>query len=146
MSGERKMVKPSQNKGWTLIELLIVIIILGILGAIALPSMLNQRAKAEEAGALSQVGTVNRAQQAHRLENDEFASNMTDLGLNLPSTTQGYTYRIARADSVEAVYQARSVTHRDRKSFTGCVAVVDGGTNASIIASATNTNTPPACP
>ncbi len=69
------------NGGFTLLELLISIVILGILAAIALPSMLKQTLRAKQAGALSYIGSVNRAQQVYRLEFPVFANNMTNLGL-----------------------------------------------------------------
>ena len=55
----RKTVE-EKDKGFTLVELLVVIAILGILTAIAVPTFLNQRNKAYDAAAKSDVANIGR--------------------------------------------------------------------------------------
>ena len=52
--------------GFTLIELLVVILIIGILAAIAIPAFLNQRGKAYDSTAKSQVKTLQTAEDLMR--------------------------------------------------------------------------------
>jgi len=105
--------KKNGEKGFTLIELLVVIIIIGILAAIALPSFLNQAAKARQSEAKTYVGSANRAQQAYYLEKQRFAPDLSSLAIGIAQTTENYFYG--------TVGSARNVTGTDANAFSRSV-------------------------
>jgi type IV pilus assembly protein PilA len=65
------------EKGFTLIELLVVILIIGILAAIAIPSFLGQRDKANDAKSKSEVRTAQTAMETF------YTDGQTYVGANL---------------------------------------------------------------
>jgi type IV pilus assembly protein PilA len=111
------------DKGFTLVELLVVIIIIGILAAVALPNFLNQSAKAKQAEAKQNVGAINRIQNALRVENSSFATTFDAVAIgSLASSTStvsttNYTYALAGStDTATIVAQSRDTS---LKSYTG---------------------------
>jgi type IV pilus assembly protein PilA len=68
-----------------------------VLLAIALPSFLNQVGKARGSEAKSNLGIVNRAQQAFHLENKSFAKSLEDLDTRI--TPNFFSYEVVPSDS-----------------------------------------------
>lgn len=66
--------RAQDERGFTLIELLVVILIIGILAAIAIPSFINQRGKANDAKAKSDVRTAQTAMETYYTDNNSYAA------------------------------------------------------------------------
>jgi len=130
--------KANKNSGFTLIELLVVIIIIGILSAIALPSFLNQAAKARASEARTNVGAMNRAQQSYYLENQKFADGataMADLAIGIKDTAN-YAYTATSTDPTLDVINKGAALNKDLKGHVGA-SYSTGGQTPTILCEAT---------
>ena len=88
-----KLNKKRDEKGFTLIELMIVIAIIGILAAIAIPQFAAYRARAYKSALVSDAHSLANAQEAYFADNDTYAlavgvvQNATYGAENLSSDT-----------------------------------------------------------
>jgi type IV pilus assembly protein PilA len=92
--------------GFSLVEILVVILIIGILAAIAVPAFLNQRSKAQDAHAKTSVTTAAKAMAVWQTEHDSYAGALpADLitiepalgqarGLDVSSDARTYTVTV----------------------------------------------------
>ena len=113
--------KKKSNAGFTLIELLVVIIIVGILSAIALPTFLDQAGKARESEAKTNLGALNRGQQAYRLENGEFASSISDLDVGIQNDIYSYSLGNKNGGSDVTHFADPASNSNDVRKFCGGV-------------------------
>lgn len=79
MKQQRDKAISAQN-GFTLIELLVVILVIGILAAIAIPSFLNQREKAQDACAKALLMSSRTAMETYLTDHNNYLGvNLTEL-------------------------------------------------------------------
>lgn len=69
------------QKGFSLIELIIVVLIIGIIAAIAIPNFIGARRSANEASTISNIRTLHSAEMTYSRTNGggSFTENLSDL-------------------------------------------------------------------
>ena len=83
------------NKGFTLVELMIVIAIVGILAAIAIPNFLSYQKKAKTLEAKSILGDIRTMEEAYRAENSAYSNSLSTIGWTSPTGSTYYAYSVA---------------------------------------------------
>ena len=93
------------EKGFTLIELMIVVAIIGILAAIAIPNFMRYQAKAKQSEAKANLGSIYTSETTYRAENDTYADSVTKLDWAVAGTAR-YSYSITAATTTTFTAQA----------------------------------------
>lgn len=101
------------QRGFSLIELLIVVAVIGIIAAIAVPNFINSRQAAHNASAFSSLRLIHTAQIAYRMRNTQYGdltalrnANMIDDPLLASGTRSNYTFVINAATISPSFYEA----------------------------------------
>jgi len=76
----QKLKKHRNQKGFTLIELMIVIAIIGILAAIAIPNYLNYTCKSKQSEAKANLDAIGVSQEAFHGEYDTYSASHGAIG------------------------------------------------------------------
>ena len=96
-----------KNQGFTLIELMIVVAIIAIIAAIAIPNLMRSKVQSNESAAIGNLKAICGAQVTYHTANNTYAANFGELTSGTPpfldgtwdaTTKQGYTYTIALLD------------------------------------------------
>lgn len=115
----------ADEDGFTLVELLVVIIIIGILASIAIPVFLNQRQKARDASAKVDIRDLALQMEAYRTDHSTYpsvATDLDDIGLT-PRTSPGTMVAIMSSDANSYCLAAAnsSGTPAGGNPFTGTI-------------------------
>ncbi|HYS10018.1 MAG TPA: prepilin-type N-terminal cleavage/methylation domain-containing protein [Myxococcales bacterium] len=102
------------QKGFTLIELMIVVAIIGILAAIAIPNFIKFQARSKQSEAKANLKAIFTAQKAFFQEKDRFSTLTGDVGFE-PERNNRYAYFLAPGTTIElrdttAIVQATTYT------------------------------------
>ena len=85
----RRKFYQTNNAGFTLIEIMVVVVILGILGALIVPNIVGKPDEARVQAARADIGAITTALELYRLANSVYPS--TDQGLDaLVSDPSGF--------------------------------------------------------
>jgi type IV pilus assembly protein PilE len=90
--------------GFTLIELMAIVVVIGILAVVALPGFLDSIRKGRRAEAVAALTQVQQAQERWRANNGSYADNdkltpaPADGGLGISATTTSGYYGLALSD------------------------------------------------
>src|SRR2546423_13996253 len=92
-TSQTEKISMQKQKGFSLIELLIVVAIILIIAAIAIPNLLRARMAANEASAVASIRTINTGQVTYNSTYPTvgFAASLTTLGGVAPCTPSSTT-------------------------------------------------------
>ena len=86
-----------KSHGFTLVELMVIIVILGILAAIAIPKFMDASTKAKFGEIPLIVASYDHAQLARLAETASLAAARSDLIMDDPANSKWFTYSYAPA-------------------------------------------------
>jgi type IV pilus assembly protein PilA len=115
----------TKQKGFSLIELLIVVAIILIIAAIAIPNLLRARISANEASAVASLRTMNTASITYNSSYGNYPTTLSDLGPSNGATPTSTTADLL--DSVLAPAGGGNTASKSGYTFTFASPVANVG-------------------
>ena len=93
-TGCAMFAKLRDRGGFTLIELMLVIAIVGLLSSIAIPNYMNYQAKTRQAEAKTNLGGIYTNEAAYWSEKDKYVDDFYDIGFGTGGRAKYYDFTI----------------------------------------------------
>ena len=100
------LAQRDRTAGFTLLELLITIVIVGILASIAYPSFIDSIRKSRRSDGIAALTQIRHAQERFRANNPTYAGTLDNTGLNLSDTSPDGHYTMAVSGNTTKAYVA----------------------------------------
>jgi prepilin-type N-terminal cleavage/methylation domain-containing protein len=110
------------RRGYTITEILIVVVILGALATMIIPRYTGQSERGYVAEAVAMLGSIRQAEVAYQLENGAFTTTLANLDIDTTSSTK-FTYAVSAANA--------STATRTGGSYNGNTIILDNAGNWS---------------
>ena len=126
----QRRLQGQREDGFTLIELMVVVLIIAILIAIAIPTFLGARARAQDRAAQSNLRNALTAEKTYYTDNQAYTQTTTDLTSIEPSLTYNADAVPANNNQIYVSASGSTVTLGAKSASGTCFYIKDVATGS----------------